>query len=134
MSEFEGRPIGAECWMVTGGHIPLRSTGREPEFTSRDELSILNTNRGRACLSITIYYTDREPVGPYELVVKPRTTRRVRFNDLIFPEALALGVDYAAMIRSDVPVVVQFTRLDSAASEKSWACGVAYPETEAGSL
>lgn len=106
-------PIGRTVWVIPGGHIPLDSSGAEPAFTSRDELIILNTGDEAARLRLTIFYTDREPVTGYELAIEARRVRRVRFNDLIDPEALPLGADYGVVIESNVPVVVQFSRVDS---------------------
>ncbi|MBE0429871.1 MAG: sensory rhodopsin transducer, partial [Thermoleophilia bacterium] len=103
------------------------STGREPDYTSRDELSILNASDETAHLGLTIYYSDREPVGPYRLTVAARRTRHVRFNDLIDPEAMPLDVDYACVVESDVPVIVQFTRLDSSRAENAWLSTLAFP-------
>jgi len=117
---------GRQLWVIPGGCIPLASTGREPEFTSRDEVALLNPGETDASLEITIYYTTSEPVGPYALTIKARRMRQVRFNDLIFPEALPLGVEYAALIRSDVPIVVQFTRYDTGRTNRALMGAVAY--------
>jgi FAD/FMN-containing dehydrogenase len=38
-------------------------------------------------IEVTLFYSDRDPVGPYKLTVPPRRVRRVRVNDLINPEA-----------------------------------------------
>ena len=122
------KPIGHKVWAIPGGHIPLESTGREPENTSRDELFILNAGRRAARLEITIYYTDREPVGPYKLQVAAQRIRRIRFNDLIDPEAMPLDVDYAAVIRANVPIVAQFTRLDTSRGAAAIASTLAFPE------
>ena len=111
--------IGKKTWVIVGGHIPLHSTGHEPECTSFDELCVLNTTDREARLSITIYYADREPVGPYPLKVQPRRTRHVRFNDLIDPQAIPLDTDYAAVVQSSVPVVVQFIRQDTGQAAKA---------------
>ena len=105
--------IGRKTWVIPGGQIPLHSQGAEPENTSRDELFLLNTGKVEARLEMTIYYADRDPVGPYALTVPPRRMRNVRFNDLIDPEALPLDTPYAAVIGASVPIVVQFGRLDS---------------------
>jgi hypothetical protein len=43
----------------------------------------------------------------------------MRFNDLRDPEPIPKGVDYASIIESDVPIVVQHTRLDSRQSEEA---------------
>jgi hypothetical protein len=62
---------------------------------------------------ITIYFSDRGPVGPYQLIVSANRTNHLRFNDLKDPEPIPRGMDYASVIESDVPIVVQHTRLDS---------------------
>jgi hypothetical protein len=105
--------LGRKTWVIPGGQIPLHSQGPEPENTSRDELFLLNTGNKEARLEITIYYADRDPVGLYPLTVPPRRVRNVRFNDLIDPEALPLDTPYAAVVQANVPIVVQFQRLDS---------------------
>jgi hypothetical protein len=122
--------IGRTIWAIPGGHIPLLSTGHEPEFTSRDQLCLLNTNDRDARIEITIFYRDREPVGPYPLQVPARRTRHVRLNDLIDPEAIPLDTDYGIIIESDVPIVVQFTRLDSGRMENAGMSAVAFPVDE----
>ena len=38
-----------------------------------------------ARVTITLYFEDREPVGPYRLTVGARRTLHVRFNDLRDP-------------------------------------------------
>lgn len=120
--------IGHTVWAIPGGHIPPRSTGREPEYTSRDELSLLNTNDNEAEVELTIFYSDREPVGPYRLVVPARRVRQLRFNDLIDPEAIPLDTPYACVLVASVPIVVQFTRLDSSQANNAVASTIAYAE------
>ena len=118
--------IGSRLWVVAGGRIPFGSTGTEPEFTSRDELAILNASPRDGQLRITIYFSDREPVGPYLVRVAAQRVRRVRFNDLIDPQAMPLGVDYAVVIESNVPIVVQFTRHDTSQAAHAIATTLAF--------
>jgi hypothetical protein len=75
----------------------------------------------------SIYYKDREPVGPYRLIVSARRTRHVRFNDLREPEMIPRDTDYSSVIRSNVPVVAQHTRLDSRQANNALLSTVAYP-------
>ncbi len=112
-----GHAAGRTAWAIAGGHIPLRSTGREPEHTSRDELCLLNTGAEDAEVEVTLFYSDRDPVGPYRLRVSARRVRRVRVNDLINPEAPPLDQDYGAIVTSNVPIVLQFERKDTSGSE-----------------
>lgn len=121
------KTIGAKVWAIPGGHMPLLSSGAEPANTSRDELCVLNAGHSDAQLQLTIYYEEHEPVGPYPLKVAAQRVRHVRFNDLIDPQALPLDTPYAALIVSDHPVVVQFTRRDTSQAANAIATTLAFP-------
>jgi hypothetical protein len=74
----------------------------------------------------TIFYTDREPGGPYRLKIPARRTQHVRFNNLDDPEPIPKETDFASVIESSVPIVVQHTRLDSRQAETALLSTVAY--------
>ncbi|MDG4809819.1 sensory rhodopsin transducer [Micromonospora sp. WMMD1120] len=105
--------VGARLWVVPGGHIPFPSDGPEPEFTSFDQICLLNASDERADVEMHIFYEDAEPVGPYAIGVDARRIRHVRVNDLIDPEAVRLDRPYGCLLRSPVPVVAQFLRQDT---------------------
>ncbi len=105
--------LGARRWAIAEGYIPPQSTGDGRAFESHETACLLNADDRDAHVEITLYFADREPVGPYRLTVPARRTRHVRFNDLDDPAAVPRGTDYASVIVSDVPIVVQHTRLDS---------------------
>src|SRR4051812_15157082 len=107
------KEVGKTCWVIAEGYIPARSTGPQPEMLSHETACILNTSGQPAQVQILIFFSDREPAGPYELIVPARRTRHIRFNDLTDPEPVPRGCDYSSVIVSDIPVVVQHTRLDS---------------------
>ncbi len=86
---------------------------------SHETACILNVDERDAHLRITLFFADRDPVGPYEVTVPARRTRHVRFDELREPEEVPKATDYASVIESDVPVVVQHTRLDSRQSENA---------------
>ncbi len=120
------RTIGATTWAIAEGYIPAWSNGPEPEFTSHETACMLNTGDRDAQVEITAYFKDREPVGPYRVVVPARRTLHLRFNDLSDPEPIPRGTDYGSLIVSDVPIVVQHTRLDSRQAENALITTIAY--------
>jgi len=122
-----GKPIGAREWVIAEGYIPPESHGPEPQMLSHETVCLLNTSDEDATVEITIYYKDREPVGPYKVTVPARRTRHVRFNDLKDPELIPRDTDYSSVIRSDVPIVAQHTRLDSRQAENALLSTMAYP-------
>ena len=119
--------LGRRTWALAGGRIPLRSDGPEPQMTSRVQLAILNTGARDATVSITLYYADNDPVGPYSVEVAARRVRKVRFNDLIDPLPVPLDAPFGAVLRANRPVVVQLTRLDSAPDAGAWITTAAFP-------
>ena len=118
--------VGKRIWVIADGWIPPRSTGPEPEMTSHDSACMLNMSARDACVEITLYFTDREPVGPYELTVPARRALHMRFNDLAGPEPVPVATDYCAVIESNTPIVVQHTRLDSRQAANALFSTVAY--------
>lgn len=118
--------IGRTRWAIAEGYIPETSTGPEPEMISHETACILNSGNDDASVSITVFFTDREPAGPYRFTVHARRTLHVRFNDLIDPEPVPKGTDFASVIESDVPIVVQHTRLDSRQAENALLSTIAY--------
>jgi hypothetical protein len=123
-------PVGHKRWVIAEGFIPGRSHGPGPTMTSHEAACVLNVSDQDAHLAITIFYSDREPVGPYRVLVPARRTRHIRFNDLNEPEPIPRDQDFASVIESDVPVVVQHTRLDSRQSENALMTTMAYADTE----
>lgn len=121
------RAIGVKEWVIAEGYIPPESHGPQPQMLSHETVCLLNASDNDAHVEITIYYSDREPVGPYKVTVHARRTRHVRFNDLTDPEPIPTGTDFSSVIRSDVPIVAQHTRLDSRQAENALLSTVAYP-------
>jgi hypothetical protein len=119
-------PIGRRRWAIAEGYIPGRSHGPEPEMTSHESACLLNASDRDAHVAITVFFADREPAGPYRVTVPARRTRHVRFNDLSDPEPIPRDTDYASLIESDVPIVVQHTRLDSRQAENALLSRIAY--------
>jgi hypothetical protein len=118
--------IGRKRWAIAEGYIPSWSNGPEPQFTSHETACLLNASKEEAHVEITIFFSDREPVGPYQLTVPPRRTKHVRFNDLKDPEPIPVDTDYASVIEADVPIVVQHTRLDSRQAENALLSTIAF--------
>ncbi|WP_092533156.1 sensory rhodopsin transducer [Amycolatopsis arida] len=121
--------IGRTMWVVPEGYLPPEedSAHSSRELVSHEAACVLNTGDRAAHLELTLYFTDREPVGPYRVTVPARRTTHLRFNELSDPERVPRGTDYASVLVSDVPVVVQHTRLDSRDPAVALLSTVAYP-------
>ncbi|MGH7002693.1 MAG: sensory rhodopsin transducer [Alphaproteobacteria bacterium] len=121
------KTIGATAWAIAEGYIPGASTGTTPALISHETVCILNAGARDAAVRITIFFADRDPAGPYVFTVAARRTRHVKFNDFSAPEAIPRDTDFASLIESDVPIVVQHTRLDSRQPALALMSTVAFP-------
>ena len=119
--------IGRRRWAVAEGYIPEGSHGPEPTMTSHESVCLLNAGPADAHVTISLYFTDRDPAGPYRMTVPARRTLHVRFNELRDPEPVPHATEYSSVIESDVPIVVQHTRLDSRQADNALMTTIAYP-------
>ena len=120
--------IGRKVWAIPEGYIPSGSVSQDRALVSHEAACILNASPEAAHVVVMLYFNDRDPAGPYRLTVPGRRTLHMRFNDLTEPEPVPRDTPYASVIESDVPIVVQHTRLDSRMSEIALMSTVAYAE------
>jgi len=119
--------IGHRVWAIAEGYIPPASTGTTRELTSHETVCILNAGSAPAHVEITVYFANRDPVGPYRFTVDAQRTRHLRFNDFTDPDPVPKGTDFSSVIASDVPIVVQHTRLDTRQDALALLSTMAHP-------
>lgn len=114
-------------WYVPDAFLPGDSShGVE----SHESACLLNTGGHDAAVLISFYFEDQDPLGPVELRVAGNRTRHVRLTDRDALGGIELprGVPFAYAVESDVPIVVQHSRLDTSAGAYTLATTVAYGE------
>ena len=119
--------IGRKRWAIAEGYIPGQSHGPAPEMTSHEACCILNVSDRIAHIGITIFFEDRDPAGPFRFEIPARRTKHLRFNNFEDPEKIPRDTPYSSLIESDVPIVVQHTRLDSRQAENALLTTIAFP-------
>jgi hypothetical protein len=120
--------IGRRRWAIAEGYIPSESSFSDRALISHETACILNAADRDAHVTVTIFFADREPAGPYRVTVAARRTLHLRFNDLNDPQPIPRDTDYASVFESDIPIVLQHTRLDSRRAEISLLSTMAYAE------
>ena len=121
------KPIGSTLWAIAEGYIPPAGTQGSRELESHETVCLLNAGPTAADVEITIYFTDRDPAGPYRIRIEPRRARHLRFNELRDPQ-VPRGTTYSSVICSSAPIVVQHTRLDSRQSENALLSTIAWSD------
>lgn len=123
------KPVGCKRWAIAEGYIPSWSNGPAPEMVRHETLCLLNASREHdAHVEITVFFADRDPVGPYRFTVPAARTKHLRLNEFSDPAPIPMGVDFSTVIESDVPIVVQHTRLDSRQAANALMTMIAYSD------
>jgi hypothetical protein len=121
------KSIGKKRWAIPEGYIPSESCSTERTLVSHETACILNASDDTAQVAVTVFFADREPVA-YRVTVPARRTLHLRFNDLKDPVPMPLDTDYSSVFESNVPIIVQHTRLDSRRAEIALLSTLAYSQ------
>jgi hypothetical protein len=81
------------------------------------------------CLGRAEHAAFERLLAPFHITVGARRTLHLRFNDLEHPRPIPRDTDYSSVFESDVPIVVQHTRLDSRRAEIALLSTIAYAES-----
>jgi hypothetical protein len=102
--------IGQTRWLFPDGDLPPRGEG-EPH--GHESLVVLNPNRDPAEVTLTLYFTDRDPVHGLSFTVDAERVRCVRMDEPVGEQGFMVPFgQYALMLESTVPVVAQIGRMD----------------------
>jgi hypothetical protein len=118
------RAIGRTRWAIAEGYLPRASETDPPALRSHETACLLNAGDAPAEVEVTIYFAERDPVGPFQVSVPPRRTKHLRFDELEIPRE----TDFSSVIESNVPIVVQHTRLDARDAVRGLLTTIAYFE------
>lgn len=102
----------SHVWLIPDCYLPRESSGEQP---SHESICVVNTTAREARLSISFYFEDRESVKDIRVDIPPERASHLRTDA---PEHLGgvevpRGVPYAARVESDVPVGIQYSRMDT---------------------
>lgn len=121
------RELGCTVWAIPEGYIPSGSVSDAHDLVSHEAACFLNTGDRDAEIKITLFFENRDPVGPYLVTVPARRTLHMRFNDLTDPAPVPRDTSYASLIEASAPIVVQHTRLDSRQPAMALLTTIAFP-------
>ncbi|MFA6563090.1 MAG: sensory rhodopsin transducer [Verrucomicrobiia bacterium] len=131
----QSKPEGRRVWIVPDAYLPPLTAEDEAKhasgqgYWSHESLCIVNTGPKPAHLSLNFYFEDRPPVKNIRVTVGAERTWHIRFDkpELLGGFRVPAGVPYALRVESNVPVVVQHSRLDTTQSNCAFLSVVAHP-------
>ena len=112
-------------WFIPDAFYPVIDKG---EYVSHEAVCVLNTNDEDAVIDITLYFEDKEPIKGFKAICPARRTNHIRMDKIVSIDGLKVqrGIPYAMTVESNVPIVVQYSRLDTTQPEMSFMGLIAY--------
>ena len=117
--------LGKTVWAVGDGFMSSTKSGG---FVSHEAICVLNVSGRCAHITYEVYFEDKEPMKGFSAVVENERTNHIRLDNAINDkgEKIPLNTPYALLIKSDVPVIVQHSRLDVSQPDYSLMTTIAY--------
>ena len=117
---------GKKVWFIPDGYMSNTVKG---EYVSHEAICVLNLSGKTANISITVFFEDAEPMKGFTAICENERTNHIRLDKIVNAEGKKIPKDkpYAILAESDVPVVVQASRLDVSQPEYSLMTTIAYP-------
>jgi hypothetical protein len=105
---------GSQSWLIPDTY--LGSVSKLPTPT-HEAICVLNTSGTDAEIALTLFFEDRDPIiGEYYAVCGAMRTNHIRLDRLVSSktgELIPRDVPYSILVESNVPIVVQYSRLDT---------------------
>jgi hypothetical protein len=119
---------GAKNWFIPDAYLPLPIQADGP-YAGHEAICVLNVGNRDANLLLDFFFEDRQPVKDIRVVIPAERTRHLRLDkpDQVGGYEVPLAVPYAIRIRSDLPVIVQYSRLDTTQVQCTLMTTMAYP-------
>ena len=105
---------GKKSWYIADGWIPVEKATDDSGYVGHEALILLNCNDEDAKVFIDVYFEDKDPVENIPVTVPAKRVRCLRMDKPEEIGGVVLGrlYQYSLRVRSEIPIVVQFGRMD----------------------
>ena len=119
---------GKKNWYFADGYLPEKNPASSME--AHEALMLFNTHETTVRVKIDIYYSDREPAKNISVTVPAERIIALRMDhpEDLGGHAIPPVTQYALRVTADLPIVVQFGRLDTTQSNMAYYVGIGSSE------
>lgn len=117
---------GSKTWLVPDGFLSSKSSGL---FPSHEAVCVLNLGQTDAVLNLTLFFEDKPEQGGFTASCPARRSSHIRLDRLAAADGRPIPRDtpYSILIESSVPVVVQYSRMDTSQPAMALMTTLAFP-------
>lgn len=118
------KTYGKKTWLIPDCFLDPVSNGQ----VSHEAICVINTSPEDAEIKFTLFFEDREVDTSFSSGCASMRTHHIRLDRLKNPagEEIPRGIPYAMLIESSTPIVVQYSRLDTAQPELALMTTIPY--------
>ncbi len=117
-------PQGATTWIFPDGYLPAR--GNSTDYVGHDCICIVNTSLEAAHCTLDFYFEDIEPMLGIPILVGAQRSLHLRLDKPLNGYKLPREKPYSVRLRSSIPVVAQYSRLDVTQSNMAFLSSLGY--------
>ena len=120
------KAYGKKTWLIPDNYLNSVSLN---DWNSHEAICVVNTSDKDAHIRLTLYFEDRDSRDDFVTECKAGRTHHIRLDKIrsTAGEEIPRDVPYSVMLESDVPLVVQYSRLDTSRRELALMTTMAYP-------
>lgn len=122
---------GHTTWYIPDGYLPPRDDTQSASgaLVSHESVCVLNVSQNDANVILTFYFEDREPIRDIKCLVPAERTIHIRLDKphMLGDAQIPTEVPYAVRVESDVPIIVQQSRLDVSQPNLALMTTMAFP-------
>ena len=117
--------LGKTEWIIPDGFMSDTVSER---FVSHEAVCVLNLNDECATVELEIYFEDREPLVGFVAECSSKRCNHIRLDKIENKDGVKIPheVPYAIYVKSNIPVVVQHSRLDVSQPDMTLMTTIAY--------
>ena len=121
------KAYGKKTWLIPDCYLDSVSKITTP---SHEAICVIITGEKDAEIKLTLFFEDRPATDAFSSFCGARMTHHIRLDKLKDAEGnlIPRDVPYAALIESSVPIVVQYSRLNTSSPTYSLMTTIAYYE------
>ncbi len=116
---------GKKEWFIADGF--MSSTVSE-NYVSHEAICVLNLSGECAEIDISVYFENNEPLKGFKATCENQRTNHIRLDKIknATGEMIPHDVPYAVMVESNVPIIVQHSRMDVSQPNMTLMTTIAY--------
>lgn len=105
-------PNGAKLWFIPDAYL-AKPADDDPIYKNHEAICVMNTTSDDATLQLDFYFADREPIENIMIAMPAKRCHHIRMDipEQVGGYEIPFDVPYGVRVRSDVPVVVQYSRM-----------------------